>query len=115
MTILKKMPFWLKCGFVIGLLITVLINILPEKLTTPDLSPWYLKWITMPAFTLFTMLCIVFHVDFISNYFPGEGMYRQILIPVFLQTSLFIASFIAGLLIAVTGSALFKMIRKAKR
>ena len=107
----KGLPFWLKGGLVFGILMTALMAVVPERYTNLAFVPWYLGWLILPAFIIFSILCIGFGIDFVSNYSPHEGPLRHILLPIFSSISIFIVSFILGSLLAFIAGIL---VRKAK-
>jgi hypothetical protein len=104
-------PSWLKWGIAIGFFLSVLVMILPDRFTNLAFVPWYLEWLILPAFSIFSALCIFFGVDFISNFHPNEGPWRAILIHIFSFISLFVISFIFGIFVWIVIS----VIKKIKR
>jgi hypothetical protein len=106
-----KIPSWLKWGISIGFFLSVLVMILPDRFTNLAFVPWYLEWLIVPAFLIFSALCIFFGVDFISNFHPSEGPWRPIILYIFGFISLFAISFIVGIVIW----ALINVIRKIRR
>jgi len=96
-----KWPLWLKSGLLIGFILSILVMLLPERFTNMAFMPWYLAWLIVPAFLIFSTLCILFGIDFISNFHPSEGPLRHIILPIFWFISIFIISFILGIIVGL--------------
>ncbi len=109
----KSVPPWLKWSVSVGFFLSVLVMFLPDRFTNLAFVPWYLGWLIGPAFLIFSVICIFFGVDFISNFQSNEGPWRQIALPVFWFLSLFIIAFIFGVVawILING---FRKIRRTK-
>jgi hypothetical protein len=105
-----KWPLWLKTGIFIGFFITGVVVFLPDRFTNLAYVPWYLAWLVLPAFIIFSALCIFFRVDFISNFQPSEGPWRHIMLPVFWIISLFVISFIIGVVVGLLINFVLKRI-----
>lgn len=111
---LTKLPFWLKSGLLIGFFLATLIMLLPGRLTNLAYLPWYLGWLVLPASIIFGVLCIIFRIDFVSNFQPGEGPLRQILLPVFWFISLFAISFAIGVILGLVINIILKKLTRKK-
>lgn len=101
MKLLSKAPYWVKSGLITAFVITAVMIAIPEKFGNMAYTPWYLGWLVLPAFIIFSFLCIVFGVDFVSNFAHGEGPRRLILLVLFNVISYFIVAFCAGALAAI--------------
>ena len=101
MKLLTKLPYWIKSGLITGIIITAVMSVIPERFGNLAYTPWYLGWLVLPAFIIFSFLCVVFGVDFVSNFASGEGPRRLILLMLFNVISYFIVSFCVGALAAV--------------
>ena len=108
----KVWPIWLKSGFFVGIVATLVINFLPDRFSNPSYAPWYLEWFLIAAFMIFSSLCVFFHVDFVSNYQSSEGPWRHILLTTFGVISLFVVFFIFGMFIGIVIKWLKKKVRK---
>ncbi len=90
-------PFYLKFGLIFAFLVSVTVLCLPDKFTNLAYVPWYLGWLILPAFIVFSVLCILFRIDFVSNFHPSEGPWRHVILPVFWFISLFLVTFLIGI------------------
>ena len=79
---------------------TVIFLCLPPDMQSMDQMPWYVAWVTLPAFFLFALVCIILRIDFVSNRPPSEGLNA---VEVVWIGAIFVVLFMAGaLLIMIT-------------
>ena len=64
---IKKLPLWIKAGCVCALTGTVVFLQMPEEVSNLAFTPWWAHWFVVPAFVVFSSLCIIFNLDFVSN------------------------------------------------
>ena len=98
---LKKLPLWLKNGILLGIFMTAFLDILPDTYTNSAYRHWLIDALVFIPQVISLLLCLIFGVDFISNYSDGEVL-RPILLATFSYLSIFVAYFIIGALLSIT-------------
>ena len=64
---IAKWSYWIKGGLIAGIIGTIIVLFLPEDISNLAYTPWWAGWFILPAFFVFSAICIVFGIDFISN------------------------------------------------
>lgn len=54
----------MKYGLIAGVIIFFLM---PDDWSNLAFSPWYVSWFIFPAFILYSMTCLIFQIDFVSD------------------------------------------------
>lgn len=92
----KKWPYWIKGGCIAGIIGTAIFLFLPEDVSNLAFTPWWAVWLILPAFFLFSAICIVSGTDFISN---TDSESHLALLENLWILSIFITLFVMGSLI----------------
>ncbi|MCP4649515.1 MAG: hypothetical protein GY853_05465 [PVC group bacterium] len=93
---IKKWPYWLKSGFLFGIIGGLIIAILPEEFINIASAQWYLAGIVEPVFLIFMGICIIFNIDFVSNSEDAIHLFILDMVGIF---SYFVVFFLIGSLI----------------
>ncbi len=96
---LKKWPYWLKGGSILSVIGTIIFLLLPEDVSNLAFTPWWAGWFIVPAFIIFSAICIIFGIDFISN---TDNKAHSALLSTLWIISVFAILFVVGSLIGLT-------------
>ncbi len=97
----NKLSYWFKSGLICGFLGAVIIAYIPDRYLDLSIMPDFLIWLVFPIFFIFTGLCLLFNIDFVSNYPANEGILRKVLLSLLFFISVFVVFFILGAIISV--------------
>jgi len=96
----KKLPLWFKSGLLLGIFMTVFLDLISDTYTNSAYRYWLIDALVFVPQIVHLLLCLIFRVDFVSNFYEGEVM-RPILLATFSYLSIFISYFIIGAFILI--------------
>lgn len=106
---LKRLPYWIKGGCIVGVIGTVIFLFLPKDVSNLAFTPWWAGWFIAPAFIIFSTICIIFRLDFISN---TDSKAHLALLSTLWIFSIFIVFFAIGSIIGlVVGLVKYKKLK----